>query len=107
MASTPEAPSGEQSCAELKNENSRLRKKLADTRMKGKLRKKAAAYFAKESMPDADIAGAEVRVSMSRKGNYYDDASTESLDPGIHRGILQPGASPLDSIGHSCMSWTQ
>ena len=50
-ATTPGAPAGEQSYAELKSENARFRKELADTRMERELLKKAAAYFAKESMP--------------------------------------------------------
>jgi transposase len=50
-ASSPGAPSGEQSYAELKHENVRLRKELSDTRMERELLKKAAAYFAKESLP--------------------------------------------------------
>jgi transposase len=41
-ASAPGAPSGAQSYAELKNENIRLRKELADTRMERELLKKAA-----------------------------------------------------------------
>ena len=50
-ASSPGAPPGEQSYAELKIENVRLRRELADTRMERDIVKKAAAYFARESLP--------------------------------------------------------
>ncbi|MEZ0329497.1 MAG: transposase [Dissulfuribacterales bacterium] len=42
---------GALSIQELMAENARLRKELAETRMKREILKKAAAYFAKESMP--------------------------------------------------------
>ena len=42
---------GDQSVAELSAENSKLRKQLAEARMEKELLKKAAAYFAKESLP--------------------------------------------------------
>lgn len=41
---------GEQSVGELAAENSRLRKDLAEARMEREVLKKAAAYFAKESV---------------------------------------------------------
>lgn len=44
-------PKGEQSYEELLNENRRLRKELADTRLEKEILKKATAYFAKESLP--------------------------------------------------------
>ncbi len=50
-ASSPGAPAGAQSYAELKNENTRLRKELDVARMEREILKKAAAYFAKESLP--------------------------------------------------------
>nr|WP_277344209.1 hypothetical protein [Azotobacter chroococcum] len=37
--------------AELKTENARLRKELAEVRMERDIVKKAAAYFARESLP--------------------------------------------------------
>jgi transposase len=40
---------GEQSQEELRQENARLRKELAEARMEREILKKAAAYFAKES----------------------------------------------------------
>jgi len=49
--SSPGAPSGEESYAVLKGENTRLRKELADARMEREILKKAAAYFARESLP--------------------------------------------------------
>jgi len=42
---------GEQSHAMLVAENTRLRKDLADARMEREILKKAAAYFARESLP--------------------------------------------------------
>ena len=42
---------GAPSIQELTDENARLRKELAETRMEREILKKAAAYFAKESMP--------------------------------------------------------
>lgn len=42
---------GEQSVGELAAENARLRKELAEARMEREILKKAAAYFAKESVP--------------------------------------------------------
>ena len=47
------APSrpGDLSVAELSTENRRLRKELAEARMEREILKKAAAYFAKESLP--------------------------------------------------------
>jgi len=42
---------GEQSHATLVAENARLRKDLADARMEREILKKAAAYFARESLP--------------------------------------------------------
>ena len=50
-ASSLGAPSGEESYAVLKSENTRLRKELADARMEREILKKAAAYFARESLP--------------------------------------------------------
>jgi len=50
MATIPGAPAGEQSYAELKAENARLRKDLSESRMEKEILKKAAAYFAKESL---------------------------------------------------------
>jgi len=47
---TPSQP-GEQSVAELAAENHQLRKELAEARMEREILKKAAAYFAKESLP--------------------------------------------------------
>jgi transposase len=37
--------------AELSAENAKLRKQLAEARMEKEILKKAAAYFAKESLP--------------------------------------------------------
>ena len=47
------APSrpGDPSVAELSAENRRLRKELVEARMEREILKKAAAYFAKESLP--------------------------------------------------------
>ena len=42
---------GEQTVKELASENARLRKELAEARMEREILKKAAAYFAKESLP--------------------------------------------------------
>jgi transposase len=42
---------GDQSTAELRAENIRLRKELAESRMERKILKKATAYFARESLP--------------------------------------------------------
>ncbi len=42
---------GEASAVELAAENARLRKELAEARMEREILKKAAAYFAKESLP--------------------------------------------------------
>ncbi len=47
---TPSWP-GDPSVAELSAENRRLRKELAEARMEREILKKAAAYFAKESLP--------------------------------------------------------
>ena len=41
---------GDQSAAELKAENAKLRKELAESRMERDILKKATAYFAKESL---------------------------------------------------------
>lgn len=45
------AKPGDLSAAQLAVENSRLRKELAEARMEREILKKAAAYFAKESLP--------------------------------------------------------
>ena len=45
------AKPGDLSVAELSAENTRLRKELAEARMEKEILKKAAAYFAKESLP--------------------------------------------------------
>lgn len=42
---------GDRSVADLSAENTRLRKELAEARMEKEILKKAAAYFAKESLP--------------------------------------------------------
>jgi transposase len=42
---------GELSVGELSAENARLRKELGEARLEREILKKAAAYFAKESMP--------------------------------------------------------
>jgi len=42
---------GELSAAELKAENAKLRKELAESRMERDILKKATAYFARESLP--------------------------------------------------------
>jgi transposase len=47
---TPAKP-GDRSVAELSAENAKLRKELAEARMEKEILKKAAAYFAKESLP--------------------------------------------------------
>jgi transposase len=44
------SPEGEQSYAELKAENERLRKELMEARLEREILKKATAYFAKESL---------------------------------------------------------
>ncbi len=49
-AATGAAP-GAPSVADLSAENARLRKELAEARMEREILKKAAAYFAKESLP--------------------------------------------------------
>jgi transposase len=51
LDSSPGAQPGEQSYTALKTENFKLRKELADARMEREILKKAAAYFAKESLP--------------------------------------------------------
>ena len=45
------AAPGSPSVSELEAENARLRKELAETRMERDVVKKAAAYFARESLP--------------------------------------------------------
>jgi len=45
------APPGSRTVAELEAENARLRKELAATKMERYIVKKAAAYFAQESLP--------------------------------------------------------
>jgi transposase len=45
------AKPGEQSVADLCAENAKLRKELAEARMEREILKKAAAYFAKDSLP--------------------------------------------------------
>ena len=47
----PKAPPGSRSVAELEAEVSKLRKDLAVERMEKEVLKKAAAYFARESLP--------------------------------------------------------
>lgn len=42
---------GDQTVADLTAENAKLRKELAEARMEREILKKAAAYFAKESLP--------------------------------------------------------
>jgi len=49
-AATPAEP-GSRSVAELEAEVRQLRKELAEARMEREILKKAAAYFAKESLP--------------------------------------------------------
>lgn len=44
-------PAGSRSVAELEQENIRLRKELAETRLERDILKKATAYFARESLP--------------------------------------------------------
>ena len=48
---TGRSRAGDQSIAELSAENQRLRKELNEARMEREILKKAAAYFAKESLP--------------------------------------------------------
>ena len=48
---TPKAAPGSRSVPELEAEVAKLRKELADTRMERDIIKKAAAYFAQESLP--------------------------------------------------------
>lgn len=50
-AGVASARPGDQTVAELALENSKLRKELAEARMEREILKKAAAYFAKESLP--------------------------------------------------------
>jgi len=50
-ASTGPLAPGARSAAELAIENARLRKELAEARMEREILKKAAAYFARESLP--------------------------------------------------------
>lgn len=45
------APPGSRSVAELEAENAKLRKKLSEAEMERDIVKKAAAYFARESLP--------------------------------------------------------
>lgn len=45
------AQSGDRSLPEVLTENARLRKELAEARMEKEILTKAAAYFAKESLP--------------------------------------------------------
>lgn len=49
--SGPAVPEGTPTLAEVVAENARLRKELADSRMREEILKKATAYFAKESLP--------------------------------------------------------
>jgi transposase len=49
--SGPKAAPGSRTVAELEAEVSKLRKELAETRMERDIVKKAAAYFARESLP--------------------------------------------------------
>jgi len=51
MAEKANAAPGDESVGALKAENARLRKALAESRMEREILKKAAAYFAKESLP--------------------------------------------------------
>ncbi len=51
MAEKASAAPGDESVGALKAENARLRKELAESRMEREILKKAAAYFAKESLP--------------------------------------------------------
>ena len=48
---TPKAAPGSRSVPELEAEVAKLRKELAETRMERDIVKKAAAYFAQESLP--------------------------------------------------------
>lgn len=50
-AEMPPAQPGERSLSEVLEENARLRKKLAEAQMEKEILQKAAAYFAKESLP--------------------------------------------------------
>lgn len=50
-SSTAPVVPGARTAAELEVENARLRKELAEARMERDILKKAAAYFAKESLP--------------------------------------------------------
>ena len=45
------APVGSRGVMELEQENSRLRKELAETKLERDILKKATAYFARESLP--------------------------------------------------------
>ena len=45
------APTGSRSVSELEEENSRLRRELAEARLERDILKKATAYFARESLP--------------------------------------------------------
>lgn len=47
----PKSAPGSRTVAELESEVARLRKELAETRMERDIVKKAAAYFAQESLP--------------------------------------------------------
>ncbi|HAK46254.1 MAG TPA: hypothetical protein DCO79_10110, partial [Spirochaeta sp.] len=46
---------GDLSVAELTAQNAKLRKQLAEARMEKEILKKAAAYFAKESLPGTHV----------------------------------------------------
>lgn len=48
---TPSAAPGSRTVPELEAENAKLRKELAEARMERDIVKKAAAYFARESLP--------------------------------------------------------
>lgn len=48
---TPTAAPGSRTVPELEAENAKLRKELAEARMERDIVKKAAAYFARESLP--------------------------------------------------------
>jgi transposase len=50
-STTPKAAPGSRTVPELEAENARLRKELAEARMERDIVKKAAAYFARESLP--------------------------------------------------------
>ena len=47
----PKAPLGSRGVMEVEQENSRLRKELAETKLERDILKKATAYFARESLP--------------------------------------------------------